>query len=568
LQPKVSKTGAKSYVNELGIVDDGYDYTQHLRHTDSNRIYSRSGGFLKKEDDLFGKLTRQADEGMEEVDRQLEAITLTNEGMDGDIRHQLFDDDVEFGEGDELLDDFCEVADMQVLEMDELKERGYIVEGDRGQDNIKYKVEDVVEFDYEAHIRALIEKSELARGNGKVDIKEGGDFFAGFKPRGMEDDDDESGEFADDDSGVFEDDTDAFGPPPGVGITSPPPPSGTVGTEEDGDIAAVTEAYLLALGEYDDEEIGALEYNAGGGGGEWIEEGGISSEDEVGEDEDDGAPRGEFDNVLPTAPVPVVEDGVALLRDVENDTYVTSLLDEYIQDKKDELFMVGTGMRRGGGSGFTALVDGKLRLAEELDDAIEGAAVDCAKIDINEELQEADDILRRPKERPPEEDVRIDGMSYFDEKVRNPWDVESVLSTYSNLDNRPKEIGSGRRRKKGKELVRQGLEGVVEEGGEEYQKIELSAKTGLPVNMSPYPNAHEEEDEEEEEFERGVNKGEGRKKGESKEEKRTRKQRVKEEREERRREKQENKGRYGDEIAKRSKGKDQVLGGRAVFKYS
>ena len=56
----------------------------------------------------------------------------------------------------------------------------------------------------------------------------------------------------------------------------------------------------------------------------------------------------EFDGCLPSGPVPVVEDGVSLLRDVENDTYVDSLLTEYIQDKKDELFMVGTGMRRGG----------------------------------------------------------------------------------------------------------------------------------------------------------------------------------------------------------------------------
>ena len=313
---------------------------------------------------------------------------------------------------------------------------------------------------------------------------------------------------------------------------------------------------MLAMQEYSDDEIGGLEYNAGGGGGEWIEEGSLDCDDDDGEEEEEEG-KGEI----------VVEEGVQLLRDVENDTYVDGLLDEYMQEKKDSLFMVGTGMRRGGGSGFTALVGGKLRMAEELEGAIEEAEDEVEGV--GEVLKEADEILSKPKERPPEEDVRIDGMSYFDDKVQNPWDCESVLSTYSNLDNRPKEIGNSRRRKKkirGKELIKAGLEGVEEEVGERFEKIQLSGKTGLPINIQGQDDF--EDSMGQGEGGGGENKGEGRKKGESKEEKKARKQKVKEERGIRRMEKQINRKGFTEEIGKRTKGKEQVLAGAAVFRYS
>ena len=46
-----------------------------------------------------------------------------------------------------------------------------------------------------------------------------------------------------------------------------------------------------------------------------------------------------------------------------------------------------------------------------------------------------------PEIEPPPEDVIIDGRSYFSLSRRDPWDCESVLTTYSNLDNNPAVVG-------------------------------------------------------------------------------------------------------------------------------
>ena len=90
-------------------------------------------------------------------------------------------------------------------------------------------------------------------------------------------------------------------------------------------IRRVTEAYESLLAEYDSDEIGCLEFNAGGGTGEWIEEGSLSGSEE---EEAGGA------NVR--------DDDIALLRDVENDTYIQGLLDDHLMEKNDEVFMSGT----------------------------------------------------------------------------------------------------------------------------------------------------------------------------------------------------------------------------------
>ena len=62
-------------------------------------------------------------------------------------------------------------------------------------------------------------------------------------------------------------------------------------------------------------------------------------------------------------------------------------------------------------------------------------------------LAHASEILAQPKEKPPE-DVLIDGQSYFSERVWNPWDCQSILSTYSNLDNNPVVIDASRRHRR------------------------------------------------------------------------------------------------------------------------
>ncbi|GMH90144.1 hypothetical protein TL16_g11676 [Triparma laevis f. inornata] len=512
----------KHFVDSMGFLNDGYDYSQHIRTAQSGQITLPSGEKVNREDDVFSKPVKEN----VEVERMLESITLTNEGMDKDMADVLFGDDLfdvdggEDGEGD-LLDDFCEVAGKEELDKEELKERGYYASNGFG------------DFDYEAHIANLIEKSEQIRG-GNV-VFRGENVFEGVKRAdGSSDDEldsDESGEF--DDFG--EDDEDMWGMTPVVDLGA------NNNDAEKERIAAVTEAYLQTLAEYDDEEIGALEFNAGGGGGDWIEEGSVGSEDDDEEQEQEQ-----------TQPQ-IIDDDVALLRDVETDTYVHSLLDDYLTAKKDEIFIEGIRKKKVGGSGFSALVNGKMRGGGDLLKGLEDDE-EVTKIDINEELAAAMETLGRGVQKPPEEDVLIDGKSYFTVAESNPWDCESILSTYSNLDNNPVTIGGGRKKKKKKKKV---VESIEEE---EEQIIQLSEKTGLPLNVL--------EGKERKITGGGENKGVGRKKGETVEEKKARKQAVKEERERRRIEKKNNSVLFDEEIVKRKGKAGDDLKGKSVFKYA
>ena len=119
---------------------------------------------------------------------------------------------------------------------------------------------------------------------------------------------------------------------------------------------------------------------------------------------------------------------------------------------------------------------------------------------------------------PPAEEIFIDGKSYFSEKMKNPWDCESILSTYSNLDNNPATIGVGGRRKRGKNKKKkqQNDEFAVPEE-EPVHQIMLSDKTGLPLGVltSSVPEIGDD-------TYISVNKGEARRKNESKEEKKLR----------------------------------------------
>ena len=78
-------------------------------------------------------------------------------------------------------------------------------------------------------------------------------------------------------------------------------------------------------------------------------------------EDDDEEEEGDTNNVG------VIDDGMVLLRDVENDTYVQSLLDDHIREKNDEVFIFGTTEKRKGGSGFRALVNGKMVGGEDLE---------------------------------------------------------------------------------------------------------------------------------------------------------------------------------------------------------
>lgn len=59
----------------------------------------------------------------------------------------------------------------------------------------------------------------------------------------------------------------------------------------------------------------------------------------------------------------------------------------------------------------------------------------------------------------------VNGKSYFTETSRSQWDCESILSTYSNLDNNPVDIGRKEKKKKGKKMKNENISDVIPEDG-------------------------------------------------------------------------------------------------------
>lgn len=245
-------------------------------------------------------------------------------------------------------------------------------------------------------------------------------------------------------------------------------------------------------------------------------------------------------------------------RPLAGDKQVEAALDDFLREKEDDIFMQGKSYelyQRKGGSGFSALVGTRMVLHKELD----GMEIPSEKIDNRpwqEELKDAQRKIQSPELEPPAEEIFIDGKSYFSMKERNPWDCESILSTYSNLDNNPVTIdGGGRRQKKNKNKI------------EDSQKIILSNKTGLPIADNPASEESEEDAVDETVF--TVNRGLARKRKEMPEEKKARKAQVKKERQLARIQKKATKEVFKDEFLKRADlcAVDDVAG-KAIFRYS
>jgi hypothetical protein len=132
---------------------------------------------------------------------------------------------------------------------------------------------------------------------------------------------------------------------------------------------------------------------------------------------------------------------------------------------------------------------------------------------------------------------------YLKPKQVSEFDCESIVSTYSNIENHPVRITEKNNKKKKKQR-----QGGSEDGDDSSvvsknygaKVITISAKTGLPVVQEKKNarggrggNMHDDDDDDDDDDEGGdsvVNKGVGRNKQETKEEKRLRKLQVKEER--------------------------------------
>jgi protein LTV1 len=225
---------------------------------------------------------------------------------------------------------------------------------------------------------------------------------------------------------------------------------------------------------------------------------------------------------------------------------------------------------KNGGSGFSALVGTKMVPVKDIVEPENPARGDIQPI--SDILGEADDTLRGPQQAPPTEEIFIDGKSYFSEKMRNPWDCESILSTYSNLDNNPTTVGNGSHRRRRKQKKKGGNSRNDDSATiDEHQPIQLSAKTGLPLGVL---SSGTDGDYNDASYYDGtdtymsVNKGEKRSKKETAEEKKLRKLNVKKERQLARMQKKMMKEAFQEEFSKRHQ---EVLvddvGRQSVFRF-
>lgn len=585
----------RTRVAGAGLLNDGYNYDRHLLPiTGSGIFYSGDTGrtadaardprskAVIDEDEAKAKARgvsaasggstnnggRVGAQEIREVGRQLDSIALTPECMDDDVAQALFGD-FEAGGFEEVLDDFCLTAAQEPGEEGEIDEEG---NGKDGED---------AAFDYDAHIRALIDKAERQRlgdnydGRG-VAVPKGHAaaaddmaFFSGARhvaARGDGDGDDEDSldrEFGDDADGGGEDHRrHAVEATPGVASALAP-------DEE----RALAEKFEQTLAEYDSDDVGDL-------------------------DEHHDECRGD---------VPL-----------EGDARLEAAFDEFLEEKQDEVFMEGTShlreRRREGGSSYAALVGRTMVHASQLGGDVADAALGKGE-DAQKVLAEADAVLAHPEMEPPPEEVLIDGKSYFSQASRNPWDCESILTTYSNLDNNPAVVGRagggrGRRRRgkkggKNKKAEGGGGTGLGPEGVPEDEpvKIVLSAKTGLPLSafeggggdpargghdgpdaaadhrFSPsdghdgaaHPDFYDGEydDEYGDDTYLSVNLGEARDRDESKEDKKARKAAVREARQVSRIQKKMMQEAFGEEFERRrGAGAEDDVAGKSVFRYS
>jgi protein LTV1 len=522
----------KDRIARAGLLDQtATTYSKYTKPIQGGGIFVPSNIGAAENGELFtdaskNHLDMALQEAMEvhEVGRMLDSIALTPDCMDEDIARALFED-YDDGEFEELLDDFCLTANQEVLEV-EGEECGDGASGKNG------------EFNFEQHIQMLMEKARAKENGGEFrgrKLEE--NFFHGMTPlhdRTIDEDEDNHNHDYDR-YGEEEGEEDSLDREfSGISANYARPISG----EQQRILCQKFEEALL---EYDSDDVGDLDEEC---------------------------------------------DEIVGSRHLEGDAQLEAALDEFLTEKADEILIEGTKnderKKRTGGSGYSALIDKRMVNASELDKDCDPSKtllinIEESKRQMQKDLADADAILANPEMDLPPEEILIDGKSYFSQTSRNPWDCESILSTYSNLDNNPVVIGrspssnrKGKKGRKGKDLTSEDSR-ISEEGP---VQINLSNKTGLPLRV--FDNYNQSECPEKDHHGYGesdtfisVNRGEARNKQESKTEKKVRKMTIKEERKICRMQKKIMKEAFKDEFQKRGTAEViDAVGGKAVFRYT
>ena len=145
---KQNFSAKRDHINALGLPNDGYDYSQHLRSMGQGKFIGKDG----KETQLpeaYRRETIVPEDLMPsagDLDRHLEAITLDERTMDPDLLAALWGEADETGERfEELDDDFC-VQAMKEADANDA-------------------------FDWDKHMAMLIARSEQMSGVGTSRVK-------------------------------------------------------------------------------------------------------------------------------------------------------------------------------------------------------------------------------------------------------------------------------------------------------------------------------------------------------------------------------------------------------------
>ncbi|KAI1305157.1 hypothetical protein EDD11_005018 [Mortierella claussenii] len=181
---------------------------------------------------------------------------------------------------------------------------------------------------------------------------------------------------------------------------------------------------------------------------------------------------------------------------------------------------------------------------------------------------------RRPVKKNLDDDMATELQTDFRsraERLRDNWDVQTILSTYSNLDNHPGMIKEQSRRrihidpKTGMPVVTEKLSKKALQRRKEIEEAEVAAAaTAAKDDRSGDEMNSDDEDFEEEDEEEAENLGTKRNKAETKEEKKARKEAIKAEKRNRRETKKATKAAFASEKTRQEKVMKNLKKGQGV----
>eukprot|EP00903_Cladosiphon_okamuranus_P008978 g8589.t1 len=517
----------RDHINALGLPNDGYDYDQHLKSMGGGTFVSKSGRVQH-----FAESSSQGARGGgakatiaipeealpsgETLDRQLEAVTISEKVMDGDMRRALA---AGFADVDEEGEDWD--ADENMLDDDFVMQAAGVGD-DEG-------------FDFDAHVARLMEASAKETGlrqrTADDDLQTKGlSRLRRDSDADSESDSEGGGDSGSDDSAEVDDalleGLDINGGEEGGGV-------GVLG-EGSEERAALDSQFEATLAAYDSDEWGEL-------------------------DEEDDRVQGQWD--------------------LEQHDYANTCMDDFLATKEDARWTEGVvrlppeqrasaaaplaletaaaepGTAGGGGEGgVTAVAAGGPRLGN-----LRGLGGAVAEEEEEEEAEEEDELHDMEHHN-----------EYLRDKPAEQWDCETIVSTYSNLDNHPSVLGMGRKPKPRRPSPAAAAAdgGSVGRGvGAAVRRVALSEKTGLPLGVLP-----------ERTFNHtgmvslvaGKNAGEKRDTDETAEEKRLRKARIKQSKREKRAQKKSVKVAFTTEakVISHALANPEAPQNRSVFSYS